>query len=367
MLQPEILLGSEGLLSIQKEWNDIFNKANTASPFLTWQWVSTWWEKYASEIANSRLFTIVWKRDNAIVAILPLFGFTQRSSLFSLKTLRLAGTWTESSDYLDVIVDPGLKANINDLFDHPRLQDFFQDFDIFEFKNMQEDALLASYAAGGVFHSKITSVCPYIALPKDEESYIKSLSRNMRSGLKRTRNKITKHPELQFKIIEQVEQIPQAIKRLFELHNLRFDDKEQETKFVYEKRGAFHEAIAGQFQRLDALRLFTICDNNTIVGIIYCYLVKDRLMYVQAGFDPEYNKYAIGNQLLWEAINYAIRNGCSEFDFMRGNEEYKYKWTDKKRYLVSTTKAISAKGKTYVQCVNAVEAAKNSVKKLLNK
>ena len=82
-------------------------------------------------------------------------------------------------------------------------------------------------------------------------------------------------------------------------------------------------------------------------------------MYYQAGFNPEFSQYALGNQLILHAINDAIDLKCTEFDFMRGDEAYKYKWTSAERYLYTLEFGCSRRGK--------LQIAKKSISKSIKK
>ena len=45
-----------------------------------------------------------------------------------------------------------------------------------------------------------------------------------------------------------------------------------------------------------------------------------------AGFDPAFSKLSPGTLTIGHAIDQAIREGATEFDFLRGGEPYKYHW-----------------------------------------
>ena len=42
-----------------------------------------------------------------------------------------------------------------------------------------------------------------------------------------------------------------------------------------------------------------------------------------------------GDVLLSHCMQWAARAGCEEFDFLRGGEAYKYRWTDEEHRLIS--------------------------------
>jgi CelD/BcsL family acetyltransferase involved in cellulose biosynthesis len=50
------------------------------------------------------------------------------------------------------------------------------------------------------------------------------------------------------------------------------------------------------------------------------------MLFYLSGFDPQWAAFSPGVLLIAHAIEEAIREGQQEFDFLRGNEPYKYLW-----------------------------------------
>src|SRR5580658_3547746 len=57
-------------LALESDWNRLLMESSRPVPFLTWEWISTWWQHFG---ASSQLFVIV-ARDEAsrVVGIAPL-------------------------------------------------------------------------------------------------------------------------------------------------------------------------------------------------------------------------------------------------------------------------------------------------------
>ncbi|HEY7305168.1 MAG TPA: GNAT family N-acetyltransferase, partial [Bryobacteraceae bacterium] len=43
-------------------------------------------------------------------------------------------------------------------------------------------------------------------------------------------------------------------------------------------------------------------------------------------FDPEYSTFGFGRTLLYHALRYAFETGYESWNFLRGNEPYKFDW-----------------------------------------
>ncbi|RMH61070.1 MAG: GNAT family N-acetyltransferase, partial [Calditrichaeota bacterium] len=266
-----------------------------------------------------------------------------------LRILTFMGAVFESSDYLDCIApenisDASLLAAWEAL--SPRQSDAGADLVILA--NTLPDArinrLAPSLFPNRRYDKRRTSVCPYLPLPDNEESLFKQLSKNMKSTLRRTRNKINKDPRFTIDRVEDPDELDESVQNLFTLHNMRFTDKGQATKFNYEQRGAFHKRIAAVWLKQDRLRFYRVLYDDSAIGYLYCYYHNNTILYMQAGFHPDYGKYGLGNQLMLRAMNEGMENGAVEFDFMRGNESYKYKWTSLFRELFTTRIALTSRG-----------------------
>jgi len=103
------------------------------------------------------------------------------------------------------------------------------------------------------------------------------------------------------------------------------------------------------------------------VGMIYGFNYQDKIYIYQTGFDPssEYKKYSIGQILYSYMIEKAIDLKCKEFDFLRGDEKHKFKWTDstKEKERVRIFNKSTLKGKMS----NFKYQAKKKIKALLKK
>ena len=73
------------------------------------------------------------------------------------------------------------------------------------------------------------------------------------------------------------------------------------------------------------LRLHLLTIDGTIRAVLYCFAYGGRTFYYLGGFAPDMGKYSLGTLLTGRAIRQAIEEGCAEFDFLRGDEPYKYK------------------------------------------
>jgi CelD/BcsL family acetyltransferase involved in cellulose biosynthesis len=60
--------------------------------------------------------------------------------------------------------------------------------------------------------------------------------------------------------------------------------------------------------------------------VFYGFCSHRRTYFYLTGFDREFAGTSPGTLVISHAIEQAVREGCTHFDFLRGAEKYKYFW-----------------------------------------
>ena len=85
----------------------------------------------------------------------------------------------------------------------------------------------------------------------------------------------------------------------------------------------FNNEMSKHALEADNLRLYSLSIKDTIIAVLYCFRYKGTILFYQSGYDPEWQNYSSGRLLMAYAIKNAITEKAKEFDFLRGNEDYK--------------------------------------------
>src|SRR5262249_16659498 len=89
--------------------------------------------------------------------------------------------------------------------------------------------------------------------------------------------------------------------------------------------------------------------------------------FYQSGFDPAYRKYSVGVATMGLSIKTAIEEGASEYDFLHGDEEYKFHWARETRDLIQLEihpHQVSAWA--YQRAISLNRAARQMARRVLN-
>ena len=74
---------------------------------------------------------------------------------------------------------------------------------------------------------------------------------------------------------------------------------------------------------------------GTLIAVFYGFVLGGRLSYYQLGHDPSWSGYSPGAVLLQETIREAFDKRLSEYNFLQGEESFKFRWAKAMRSLYS--------------------------------
>jgi CelD/BcsL family acetyltransferase involved in cellulose biosynthesis len=177
-------------------------------------------------------------------------------------------------------------------------------------------------------HQESRSVSPYLFLNQTWEEYLKSRSKNFRKQL--TRN-IRKFDAIRGAKITRMTPEDSADVWLSELLsvNRRSRQAEQGTNlFRHPALQDFFVELIPELTRNGWVNLHFLRLDGWAMAYELCFDFKDRLFSYNSGFDSEIANLSPGTLLTAAIIEKACQSKKCEYDFLRGDEAYKYRWTD---------------------------------------
>ena len=160
-----------------------------------------------------------------------------------------------------------------------------------------------------------------------------------RYNLKRQANRLSKSFGVSFCRCNNAEkaEVRSTLKELFELHAARKAHVGIRSTFNEQRIMDFHFDLAEQLRKTNWLRLSSLRKGGNAVAVDYGFVFGQRYSYYQSGIDPSWQSHSVGSSLLLEIIREACAEGCMEFDFLRGDEKYKWMWAKSSRALYDVT------------------------------
>jgi len=346
------------------EWTALLSASKQKSIFLTWEWLYSWWEQF---LQNKTLYILLGYKNDELVAICPFCIVPSRTAWGSeILNLVFLGTEKVSSEYLDIICRPeNMPEIIENLIRY--LKEHKKEWDIFCFSDVLSDcsslALIkqSAKAFGLKCTENFSNVCPFIPLPKTSDEMMQSLSKNMRYHVRR-RSKALEKLDANYVSMNKFDEIHSGLDRLFDLHTQNWNTRNQTGNFADTRVRKFHKAFSKRVANKGWIRLTFIQISNEFVASLYGYEYGNIFWYYQAGMSPDYYQYSPGVVLFWKNIQESIRKDFTEFDCLRGTEDYKRRWTTSFK-TTSTLKLYNNGLNTFL--ISTYDHNKQYVKKLI--
>jgi CelD/BcsL family acetyltransferase involved in cellulose biosynthesis len=340
----EVEEGFGALTRLRAEWQAMFC-ASGAPPFLSWEWLSTWHKWFGQE---KHPFLLCAREGGNLIALLPLCVERRQSSRFSpgLKRMSFMGESYGASDYLDILALPEFKQKSADIFiEYLALP---RSFDLLELEGMATDSctlqsLTRRFANDGRFGYRIIPqyICPRMSLDARWEDL---LERSRRSDyFKRCIRRLNKIASFEFRVISDANEIPAAFGRLLELHVGRWIDRGGSAAFRTAEQKGFTFDAAAVLARAGMTRFEEIWLEGECRASVFGFESGDCYYFFLSGFDQAWSKYSLGFSLLWLSIREASRRGLKTYDFLRGDENYKFDWSDNPRMTVTAQVASDSR------------------------
>jgi CelD/BcsL family acetyltransferase involved in cellulose biosynthesis len=306
---------------LQPEWNDLLHRSTSDLIFLTWEWQSTWWAAYQA----GQLWVITC-RDDAGTLVGIASWFIQHAN--NERVVRTIGC-VDVTDYVDVIVDPAQAEAV-----HAALAQFLTDnhdaYDRINLCNIQEAsptlAMLSGMLAQNGFkvENEFQEVCPVIDLPESWEAYLESLDKKQRHEIRRKIRRAESEAKIEWYVVDENSDIQEEVDKFLKLMRASHPEK---AKFLDDpKNTAFFTSVVPLIYQCGWLKMSFLVINGT-PSAAYCdFDYNNRILVYNSGLLPQENSYlSAGIVLLSYDIRDAIERQRDVFDFLRGNETYKYR------------------------------------------
>lgn len=328
MMRTELVTDIKIFENLREEWNALLARSPCAGVFLRHEWLFTWWEVFG---APHRLFIMLCreKEGGELLGVLPAYR-ERRSALW--RTLRLLGSRHVSSDFLGMLVDPQHQGEVmKAIADRLRFQR--AEWDLLDLDDLEPRGALVNhlqYALGDDWKGRISpggsTRCPYIRLPADWETFLRTLSKKMRSNVRYFRKALGKCGEVEVERVDSVEGGEAALEDLMRLRREWLRDRGYRWSCPPEAYRTFHARAWKRMLPEGLIRIRFLCLDGRRVAAAYVLRLGTSAYFYQTAFDKAYARHSVGSVLLGHIIEEAISEGCTRFEFLRGEENYKFSW-----------------------------------------
>jgi CelD/BcsL family acetyltransferase involved in cellulose biosynthesis len=319
------------------EWNSLLAEGISHVPFLRYEYLQTWWStRGGGEWPESAQLAIVTARQNGRLAgVAPFFHTEWEGS----PCLILLGS-IEISDYLDLIVRAEDAESFTNLLLPFLLQADLPEWNRVELYNVLETSPTlpalqsAAKAAGLAYHQELFRPALTIDLPGDWETYLAGIDKKQRHEIRRKmRRAHAGELPVRWYIAEDAQTIDAEIDAFLQLMER---DEEKAAFLTQPMRENFRRTVRCAFDESCLMLAFLEVGGEKAAAYL-SFDYQNQLWVYNSGMNFAFNEYSPGWVLLGELLQWANQNGREKFDFMRGDEDYKFRFGAQKRDVMRLT------------------------------
>jgi CelD/BcsL family acetyltransferase involved in cellulose biosynthesis len=308
-----------------ESWNALVEQSISDTPFSRYEYLSQWWKTLGGgEWQNAELVLVSGTENDQLIGIAPLFIAEHDGQ----RALMLVGS-IEISDYLDLIVRaedlPRFLSGLLDFFASEQANNW----SALDYYNLPDvSPTLPALKAEAEkrrwpHHEEVYHPTPRIPLSGSFDEYLARIDKKQRHEIRRKmRRAAESEKNVRFTIVNGTEDINTEIDAFLDL----MVQEPGKAEFLHP---AMREQMTVTIQNAHKhgylwLAFLEVAGVRTAASLNFDY--KNKLWGYNSGVSNEHRELSPGWVLLAHTIQWCCENGRYEFDFMRGDEEYKYRF-----------------------------------------
>lgn len=325
----------ESLVKFKDAWNQCLEESISQVPFLSFEYLQAWWETRGGGEwpQDSELFIVVATENNQPVGFAPLFltnNFDGQPALMFIGAV-------EVSDFLDFLVRPEDLAEFL-----PGLMDFLENspdlppWKVLDLHNILDDSPTLPALAGeaqrrGWDHRQtVLQPSPFIPLPGDFDAYLAQIDKKQRHEIRRKMRNIEQSPvDVDYTVVTDPQTLTAETQAFIDM---MAQDPSKKTFLTVPMVKHLHKTAQVMLEKGWLHLSFLTLDGNKAAGN-FSFIYNNRLWLYNSAWEWDYRKFSPGWILLTHLLQGANENGIEVFDFMRGDEDYKYKFGGQERFV----------------------------------
>lgn len=309
------------------EWNALVEGGQCRVPFLRAEYQRAWWAgRGGGEWPEAELCVVTARRAGQLVGVAPLFAARNGDGR---PALLLVGS-VEISDYLDLIVARAdCEAFCQALLERLTAGDgpAWEVLDLYNLPAVSPTraALARAAAACGWAVTETTlEPVPAIRLPGDWETYLATMvEKKERQEIRRKlRRAEAFEAPVTWRIVDSAHYTPADGEAFMNMMALA----EDKARFLTEAMRAQFRLTLRAAAEGGWLHLAFLEVGGEKAAAYLSFDFDNRLYVYNSALDQRFGALSVGWVLLGYLLQWCIANGRAEFDFMRGGEDYKFRF-----------------------------------------
>lgn len=348
-LKTSIHHDKEIFTELYNEWSELAELSNQHI-YMSPEWVTNWWT-YFGEHKNRSLHIITVRDGDHLVAIFPFYkGVSPIAGKIIEERLQLIGSGGSVneafgflndygiSDFMDFIVHPDYRKIIAKLFIRLLRSPYLSPYNI-TLNHLRDDSYIKEYLYPKLsdvypqISAEQTDICPFIDLAGIEniQAFIKQSKSSARRRFRQTLRAIGDEEGYIIQEAENNEQVQHMIRHLIQLHQARWNEIGFPGAFHDKRYTEFFRQIVSTASNKNRLWVKQAIDADGVCAVRLLLKYNGRYFDYMTGFNDDSTsaKYRPGIGLLLNLVEESIQEPVNKIELLRGDEYYKYDFTEK--------------------------------------
>ena len=302
---------SPSFAAVERVWSALARDQAETSAFLTPQWHAAWWERFGGGL-DLRLLVV--GDEASPLGIAPM--------CYADGTLSFLGG-SDLVDYHDFLFGASDPARF--FAEAVRCIDA-EEWRTLDLTSIRETsptlAHLPDLLRGRGYRVTVEreDTAPGLPLPSSWDDYLARLTKKDRHELRRKLRRLERAGDCRLVLSE-----PGSLAAdVGALIDMMLESHEEKRGFMAPEREAFFRSMALEMNEAGMLRLFSLEVDGQIASAAVCFDFMGRRLLYNSGYRLALREYSVGLLLKALTIRHAIDEGLAYYDFLRGDEPYKY-------------------------------------------
>ncbi|MFC1934364.1 GNAT family N-acetyltransferase [Chloroflexota bacterium] len=303
----------ESFDSLASYWADPGHRLRWNSPFVLPAWLKVWWQEFGG---GEELYLGAIRQGEQIIGIAPL--------LIREKTASIIGS-ADVCDYLDFIVAPGRERDFFTVLLDDLRQKGINHLDL---GPLRSDSTVLTDLVPMAQERKYEVLCHQedvsfeLDLPATWDEYLAGLSKKQRHEVKRKLRRLLEAGNIEHRCFEVSQKIGDLMDTFLKLFSL--SRREEKASFMTARMESFFRAVVEAMAEIGLLRFGVLELDTRPAAMTMGFDYQGSHYLYNSAYDPQYNSLSVGLLCKVLCIKESIERGKKKWDFLKGDETYKY-------------------------------------------
>lgn len=326
----EVVCDRAALEALAPEWNRAVAEAGIEHPFLSHEWISTWWDSFG---AGKGLHVILVRRGGRLMGIAPLLEDEER--LYGLRLRCLRSPYNPHVPRCGFVAADEPEAVYQAIWQH--LRDIGDQWDLLRLSQVPAESELMrrlpplaetdGYIAE-IWHGERS---PYLAIDQVWDVYERRLGRAHRRNVHNRLNRLAKLGEVKLEVITGTKGLDEFLNEGFRIEAAAWKGRSGTAIVSQPEVERFYRTLATDAAARGRLGLYFLTVGGARVAFSFALHQGNRIYSLKVGYDPVFRRYSPSTLQCYLELHRAFEAGIAEYDFLGNDDVWKLQWSPRVR------------------------------------